>query len=119
MEENMNNVDDGSLAFLNIPRDQNSRSLKGDEVKQSKIVNTQFWVFDFLEDVPTRFSKSKGTKGQTLVQIRPNRDSAESEAQKFFTGSADILYVLQEIKKRNAFPRKVTMRADGNRFYFE
>lgn len=120
MEEYNNHTeDDGSLSFLRIPRDENSRSMKGDEVKQSKIVNTSFWVFDFIEDVPTRFSKTKGTSGQTLVQIRHSRDSSESEAQKFFTGSQDILYVLREIKKRNAFPRKVTMRADGNRFYFE
>jgi hypothetical protein len=111
--------DDGSLAFLNIPRDQNSRSLRGDEVKQSKIVNTTFWVHDFIEDVPTRFSKSKGTKGQTLVQIRPKKDSPESDAQKFFTGSADILYVLQKIRELNKFPRMVTLRADGNRYYFE
>ena len=119
----MNNAnmehDDGSLAFLNIPRDTNSRSLKGDEVKQSKIVNTSFWVFDFIEDVPTRFSKAKGTSGQTLVQIRPDRNSPESEAQKFFTGSSDILYVLQKIKELNKFPRRVTMRSEGNRFYFE
>ena len=111
--------DDGSLAFLNIPRDTNSRSLKGAEVKQSKIVNTSFWVFDFIEDVPTRFSKAKGTSGQTLVQIRPDRNSPESEAQKFFTGSSDILYVLQKIKELNKFPRRVTMRSEGNRFYFE
>lgn len=114
-----NEVDDGSLAFLKIPRDENSRSLQGEEVKQSRIVNTSFWVFGFLEDVPTRFSKQKGTPGQTLVQIRKDRNSPESDAQKFFTGSQDILYVLQEIKKRNAFPRKVTLRANGNRFYFE
>ena len=82
-------------------------------------MNTSFWVFDFLEDIPTRFSKQKGTSGQTLVQIRPRKDSHDSEAQKFFTGSTDILYVLREIKKRKAFPRKVTLRANGNRFYFE
>lgn len=111
--------DDGSLSFLKIPRDENSRSLQGEEVKQSRIVNTTFWVFDFLEDVPTRFSKAKGTPGQTLVQIRKEKDSPDSEAQKFFTGSQDILYILREIKKRNAFPRKVTLRANGNRFYFE
>lgn len=120
MEENMNPVaDDGSLAFLKIPRDVNSRSMKGDEVKQSKIVNTSFWVFDFLEDVPTRFSKAKGTKGQTLVQIRPERNSPESEARKFFTGSSDILYILQKIREMNAFPRRVTLRSEGNRYYFE
>ncbi len=111
--------DDGSLAFLNIPRDVNSRSLKGDEVKQSKIVNTSFWVFDFLEDVPTKYSRQKGTAGQTLVQIRPTKDSPESDAQKFFTGSQDILYVCRKIKELNAFPRRVTMRSEGNRFYFE
>lgn len=119
-EEKINNaMDDGSLAFLNIPRDEHSRSLKGDEVKQSKIANTSFWVFDFLEDVPTRFSKAKGTAGQTLVQYRPEKDSPESAAKKFFTGSSEILYVLREIRKRNAFPRRVTMRSEGNRFYFE
>lgn len=116
---NIQEEDDGSLAFLKIPRDENSRSLPGDEIKQSKIVNTSFWVFDFLEDIPTRFSKQKGTSWQTLVQIRPRKDSPDSEAQKFFTGSTDILYVLREIKKRKAFPRKVTLRANGNRFYFE
>ena len=116
---NIQEEDDGSLAFLKIPRDENSRSLPGDEIKQSKIVNTSFWVFDFLEDIPTRFSKQKGTSGQTLVQIRPRKESPDSEAQKFFTGSTDILYVLREIKKRKAFPRKVTLHANGNRFYFE
>ena len=52
-------VDDGSLAFLNIPRDENNRSFNCDETSQSKLVNTEFWVTDFIEDVPTRFSKSK------------------------------------------------------------
>lgn len=68
----MNNIpeeDDGSLAFLNIPRDENSR--------------------------------------------------LESEAKKFFTGSSDILYVLKKIKEVNKFPRKVTLRGNGNRYYFE
>lgn len=77
-------VDDGSLAFLRIPRDENSRSLIGDEIKQSKIVNTSFWVFKFLEDIPTRFSKQKGTAGQTLVQIRPSKDSPEWLRRMFF-----------------------------------
>lgn len=61
--------DDGSLSFLNIKRDENNRSFNCGETTQSQIVNTTFWVVDFLEDVPTRFSKAKGTKGQTLVKI--------------------------------------------------
>ena len=53
MIEEMNNIpkeDDGSLAFLNIPRDENSRSFNCDETTQSKLVNTTFWVVDFIEE---------------------------------------------------------------------
>ncbi len=113
------NRDDGSLAFLNIPRDESSRSFNCDETTQSKLVNTTFWVVDFIEDVPTKFSKTKGTSGQTLVKIKPRVDSSEMEAKKFFTGSADILYVLREVKKRSAFPRRVTLRGNGNRYWLE
>lgn len=128
MVDNISNVsnaqngateDDGSLAFLKIPRNENSRSFNCDDISQSKLVNTDFWIVDFLEDVPTRFSKQKGTNGQTLVLIKKNPNDADSEAKKFFTGSQDILYVLREIKKRNAFPRKVTMRSNGNRYFVE
>ena len=78
MEENKK-PDDGSLAFLNIPRDESNRSFNCDETTQSKLVNTSFWVCDFIEDVPTRFSKTKGTKGQTLVKIKPDKNSPEAE----------------------------------------
>lgn len=120
MEENITKKeDDGSLAFLAIPRDENSRSFNCDETTQSKLVNTTFWVTDFIEEVPTRFSKSKGTKGQTLVKIKRDRETPESEARKFFTGSAEILYVLRKIREMNAFPRRVTLRGNGNRYWFE
>lgn len=111
--------DDGSLAFLKIPRDENNRSFNCDKTTQSKIVNTTFWVTDFIEEVPTRFSKAKGVKGQTLVRIKPKKDSPDTEAKKFFTGSADILYVLKKIKELGAFPRRVTLRGNGNRYWFE
>lgn len=111
--------DDGSLAFLKIPRDENNRSFNCDETTQLKIVNTTFWVTDFIEEVPTRFSKAKGVKGQTLVRIKPQKDSPDTEAKKFFTGSADILYVLKKIKELGAFPRRVTLRGNGNRYWFE
>jgi hypothetical protein len=77
-------IDDGSLACLHIPRDEKNRSFNCDETTQSKLVNTQFWVVDYIEDVPTRFSKAKGTKGQTLVKIKSKKDSPDSEAKKFF-----------------------------------
>lgn len=122
MIEDKNNIqgeDDGSLAFLRIPRDESSRSFNCDETTQSKLVNTTFWVVDFIEEVPTRFSKSKGTKGQTLVKIKMSKDDLESNAKKFFMGSSDILYVLKKIKELKAFPRRVTLRSNGNRYYFE
>lgn len=122
MIEDKNNIqgeDDGSLAFLRIPRDESSRSFNCDETTQPKLVNTTFWVVDFIEEVPTRFSKSKGTKGQTLVKIKMSKDDLESNAKKFFTGSSDILYVLKKIKELKAFPRRVTLRSNGNRYYFE
>lgn len=122
MIEDKNNIqgeDDGSLAFLRIPRDESSRSFNCDETTQSKLVNTTFGVVDFIEEVPTRFSKSKGTKGQTLVKIKMSKDDLESNAKKFFTGSSDILYVLKKIKELKAFPRRVTLRSNGNRYYFE
>lgn len=45
-------IDDGSLACLHIPRDEKNRSFNCDETTQSKLVNTQFWVVDYIEDVP-------------------------------------------------------------------
>ena len=50
MIEDKNNIqgeDDGSLAFLRIPRDESSRSFNCDETTQSKLVNTTFWVDKF------------------------------------------------------------------------
>lgn len=111
--------DDGSLSFLNIPRNEHCRSFNCDTITQSRLVNTSFWVTDFIEDVPTKFSKQKGTSGQTLVKIKLQKDSPDSEAKKFFTGSSEILYILQKIKEMNKFSRKVTLRSNGNRFYFE
>ena len=54
-----------------------------------------------------------------LLKIKRDRDDKDADAEKFFTNSTEIKYVLKEIKKRNAFPRRVTMRASGTRYYFE
>lgn len=119
MKNAIEKEDDGSLDFLQIPRDENSRSFNCPGTTQSKLTNITFWVVDFIEDIPTKFSKAKGTKGQTLVKIKPEKNSPEVEARKFFTGSSEILYVLKKIREMNKFPRRVTMRCSNNRFYFE
>lgn len=99
MIEEMNNIpkeDDGSLAFLNIPRDENSRSFNCDETTQSKLVNTTFWVVDFIEEVPTRFSKAKGVKGQTLVKIKPSKGQFGIRCQEIFHGFIRYSLCLEE-----------------------
>ena len=112
--------DDGSLAYLKLGRDEDSDFLVGNIVTQSKIVNTTFWIFDYVKGIQTKYTKSKeDSEGQTLVQIRPDKESPESDSQKFFTGSKEIIHVLDEIKKLNAFPRKVTLRREGNKYYLE
>ena len=115
----MDKTDDGSLAFLGIERDPSSRSFNCETTRQMKLVNTTFWVVDFMEDVPTKYSRDKGKKGQTLVMIKSDPSLPDSEAHKFFTGSTEMLYILREIRKRDAFPRRVTLRQSGNRFFFE
>lgn len=122
MEENksIEMEDDGSLACLQIPRDENNRSFNCETTTQSKLVNTTFWVVDFIEEVETRFSKSKGSAGQTLVKIQVKDPKApDSDAKKFFTGSADILHILKKVKEMNKFPRRVTLRGNGNRYWME
>ncbi len=96
MTDSMDNrMDDGSLAFLQIPRDENSRSFNCEATSQSKLVNTTFWVFDIIEDVETRWSRDKNGAGRMLVKIKPEKDSPETDAKKFFTGSQDVQYVLR------------------------
>lgn len=114
MTNENNTYDDGSLSFLNIPQDEANKHFNCRETTQQKLINLTFWVVDFIDGVKTKFGNER-----FLVKIKRNRDDKDSEAEKFFTNSTEIKYVLKEIKKRNAFPRKVTMRASGTRYYFE
>lgn len=114
MTNENNTNDDGSLSFLNIPQDEANKHFNCRETTQQKLINLTFWVVDFIDGVKTKFGNER-----FLVKIKRNRDDKDSEAERFFTNSTEIKYVLKEIKKRNAFPRKVTMRASGTRYYFE
>lgn len=109
-----NSSDDGSLSFLKIQPDEANKHFNCPETTQQKLINLQFWLVDFIEDVKTKFGEHR-----FLVKIKFKEEDPDSEAKKFFTNSSEIKYVLQEIKKRNAFPRRVTMRASGTRYYFE
>jgi hypothetical protein len=110
----METRDDGSLSFLNIEPDKNNRHFNCSETNQQKLVNTSFWIIDYLEDIKTKFGDKR-----FLVKIKFNKDDSDSEARKFFTNSTEIKYVLGKIRERNAFPRKVTLLVSGTRYYFE
>lgn len=110
----MSNNDDGSLSFLKIEPDKNNRHFNCTETTQQKLTNLSFWVVDYIDDVKTKFGSNR-----FLVKIKFNLEDQDSEAKKFFTNSQEIKYVLGKIMEMNAFPRKVTMRAAGNRYYLE
>jgi len=105
--------DDGSLEFLHIPQDENNKHFNCRETTQQQLINREFWVFDYIENVKTKFGAER-----FLVKIKFNRYDKEEDARKFFTNSQEIKYVLKEIRKRDKFPRKVTMKASGTRYYF-
>jgi len=115
----INETDDGSLAFLKLERDEGRRVFHCEKKTLSDLVNTEFWICDFIEDVPTKFSKMNNTGGQTLFLGKWNPDDTESKGFKVFTGNPEILSVLRKIKEMDAFPRKVTLHRQGNSFYFE
>ncbi|MEG1539895.1 MAG: hypothetical protein RR061_09270 [Muribaculaceae bacterium] len=110
----MEKEDDGTLEFLKIPIDTENRYYNCPEITQQKLTNLSFWIIDFLTDVETKYGK-----GRFLVKIKMNKDDKDSEAKKFFTNSQEIKYVVEKIKELKKLPRKVTMRASGNRYYVE
>lgn len=115
-EETMNNVvaDDGSLSFLKLRRKETNRQFNCEKVNQQKLVNTTFWIVDFVGHIKTQWGED-----QYIVKIKKNLEDPESEAKKFFTGSQDIKDVLDAVKEMDKFPRRVTLRAFGNRYFLE
>lgn len=105
--------DDGTLEFLHIPQDEHNKHFNCRETTQQQLINRQFWVLDYIENVKTKFGAER-----FLVKIKFSLEDKEEDARKFFTNSQEIKYVLKEIRKRNKFPRKVTMKASGTRYYF-
>lgn len=99
---------------MNIQPDPSNKHFNCPETTQQKLINLSFWVIDYIDDVKTKFGENR-----YLVKIKFNQDDPESEAKKFFTNSSEIKHVLDKIKELGAFPRRVTMRAAGSRYYFE
>lgn len=109
-----NKQDDGSLAFLNIAPDEANKHFNCPETTQQQLINRSFWLCDFITGQRTKYGEDR-----YIVLVKFNKDDKMADARKFFTNSREIKYVLDEIKKRKAFPRHVTMRASGTRYYIE
>lgn len=106
--------DDGSLSFLNLPPDEGTKRFSCQEITQQRLSNTSFWVIDYFENIKTKFGE-----GRFLIKIKYNLEDSDEMARKFFTNSQEIKYILQKVKEMDKLPRRVTMRASGNRYYFE
>lgn len=112
--ENNTKQDDGTLAFLNIAPDETNKHFNCPETTQQKLINLEFWLCDYIKGQKTKFGDDR-----YIVLIKFKKDDKMADARKFFTNSREIKYVLDQIKQHKAFPRKVTMRASGTRYYFE
>jgi hypothetical protein len=106
--------DDGTLAFLDIDISNETRYFNCDVITQQKIINTSFYIIDFIEDV-----KTKHGVGRMVVKIKMNLEDNDSESKKFFTNSNDIKLVLTKVKEMGKLPRKVKMCVRGNNYFLE
>lgn len=111
----MQATDNGSISCLNIPENPQNRSFNCKTITQSELVNTKITILGFIEDVPTKYTRQKGTNGQVLVHIH----TQDGDERKFFTGSQDIAYVLRWVRDNSTFPRTATMKCFNNRYWIE
>ena len=103
--------DDGSLEFLNIPAEEGNKQFHGKEINQSELANRTFWVLDIT------ITNTKFGKDRMLVRGKMNLD--DDKEFKFFTNSREVKYKLQKIDEMNKFPRRMTMKGMGNRYWVE
>ena len=71
-------------------------------------------MIDFIDNVKTKHGEDR-----MIVKIKNKVEQSDVDAKKFFTNSNDIKLILTKIKQLNKLPRKVTMRALGNKYFFE
>ena len=99
-----------TLQSLNIKPDSENKHFHCRETTQRKLINTTFNVLDYIDGVKTKFGASR-----YIVKIQLD----SGDVQKFFTNSQEIKYTLGEVKKMETFPVRVTMRAEGSRYFLE
>ena len=107
-------TDDGTLAFLQIEPAGGAKRFNCRETTQQQLINRTFWLCDYIKGVHTKHGDDR-----YIVLIKDDPNAPMSEARKFFTNSVDIKHVLDRIKELGAWPRKVTMQANGSHYYLE
>lgn len=108
------NIDDGSLSFLNIKEQDGVKHFRVNDITQAQLANKTFWVCDFIRNIKTKFGEER-----YLVLIKFEKEDDDSLGRKFFTNSKDIKYILDKIEEANAFPRKVTLVPIGKSFILQ
>lgn len=78
------------------------------------MVNTTFYIIDFISNIKTKYGD-----GRMLIKIKQNLEQSDIDSKKFFTNSNEIKLILEKVKEMNKFPRKVTMRSLGNKYFLE
>lgn len=113
-ENKINKDDDGSLSFLRLPKPEGRKSFHCEKTTQQQLINRSFWILDYDKDVKTKYGSDK-----YVIFFKFNLEDDDSAARKFFTGSSEIKLVLDMIRERNAFPRHVTLKMEGNNYWLE
>ena len=97
--------DDGSLASLGLDTDRERKTFSCPAVRQTELVDKKIWVLDFFGDI-----KGKDGKMKYIFKAKFNLEDDESKAFKVWTGSQEIFYILDKLRKLDKFPRQVTLR---------
>ena len=114
MDNKQQTTDDGSLGFLRLPQPETNKQFHCEKTTQMDLANKTFWVLDYEPNVKTKFGDDR-----YLVFIKFELEDDQDKARKFFTNSPDIKRVLDLVRERNAFPRRVTMRTARQQYWLE
>lgn len=119
MEKNTINSkkDDGTLKCLGLKRRVRKDWFNCKEVEQNELEDKTFYVLDFQYVKRTAHGNNR-----VVVKVGRTPNDPEEVCGKFFSGSADVKDILEQLRELDAFPRKVTLRKhkEFNRgYYFE
>lgn len=106
--------DDGTLAFLGLDTDRDTKTFSCPAKRQTELVGESFWILDYFGDIKTKDGSTK-----YLYKAKMNLDDPDELAFKVWTGSPECWAVLDKLAELDKFPRKVTLcRRSKGAMYF-